>query len=124
MPPDDENAEARLFAQEVSEEEICELARKRWDSAPHFHYPHSNPLVWVKFGDPWDNGTEAEADMQTRAWEWVRNERLAGNYSAAIYIPEIFKTFTDKDGIFYIIMELVRGTVLAKSVLASPEGSL
>ncbi|KAK3897049.1 hypothetical protein C8A05DRAFT_20105 [Staphylotrichum tortipilum] len=124
QPPDDENAEARLFAQKVSEEEICEGARTRPGEAPHFSYPHSDPLVWVKFGNPWEKGTEAEANMQMLAWEWIHDERQAGRCSAAIHIPEVFRTFTDKYDTFYIIMELVRGTVLAKSVFANPEGSL
>jgi hypothetical protein len=116
-PPDDENAYARRFAQELSKEEIWQAALN-YTWGPYFPYPPDRPVVWVKFGDPWIQG---EADMQTLAWQWVRAERQAGRCSAAINIPEVFRTFTNPSGKrVFIIMELVvNGTSIAKSVFTA-----
>ncbi len=121
MPPvTDENAEARTFALEASLGGICDVvwARMCEGKAPHFGYPLGHPVITVKHGGPW---RQAEADMQRLAWQWARDEHQAGRCSPGIYIPEAFRTFTDPHtNIFVIIMELVKGTVLAKSVYAYP----
>ncbi|KAK3901578.1 hypothetical protein C8A05DRAFT_16262 [Staphylotrichum tortipilum] len=124
-PAIDENAEARQFALEASLDGICGIIRNRRfrAKAPHFGYPLEQPVVWVKYGDPW---MEAEADMQRLAWQLVRDERQAGRCNPGIYIPEVFKTFPNPrdPSIFVVVMELVKGTVLEKSVYAKPRGSL
>jgi len=61
--------------------------------------------------------------MQRLAWQWVRDERQAKRCSPGIHIPEVFRTVTLESQTF-IIMELIHGTVLAKSVFARPMGSL
>lgn len=117
--PQDGNAAARQFSQQVTEEEIWQSSKNFWMRS-HFPYPTTSPLVWVKFGSA---DKQAEADMQRLAWQWVRGERQARRCSPGIHIPEVFRTFTRGDQTF-IIMELIHGTVLAKSVYARPVGSL
>ncbi|KAL2133064.1 hypothetical protein VTI74DRAFT_2968 [Chaetomium olivicolor] len=118
---DDENSGARQFAQQVSEEEIYEESRSHF--VPYFTYPPTRPLVFVKWGDRGDVDRQAEADMQRRAWDWVRREREARRCSQGIHIPEVYKSFTwhERD---FIIMELVDATLLSKSVFARPMDSL
>ncbi|KAK4148770.1 hypothetical protein C8A00DRAFT_19451, partial [Chaetomidium leptoderma] len=117
-PLEDANAEARQFAQKVSEEAIWLTSQRFLE--PHFPYPTEKPLVWVKFGE---EERQAEADMQSLAWQWVRSERQAKRCSPGIHIPEVFKTFSRNETTF-IIMELLDATVLSKSVFARPTGSL
>jgi hypothetical protein len=117
-PLDDENAEARQFAQTASEEAIYERSMGHY--LPFFSYPPDRPLVWVKWGGP---ERLAEADMQRFAWDWVRQERQAKRCSAGIHIPEVYKTFA-WNGRSFIIMQLLNASLLSKSVFAYPEGSL
>ncbi|AEO66481.1 uncharacterized protein THITE_2087957 [Thermothielavioides terrestris NRRL 8126] len=118
-PCADENEAARRFAQAVSEDELWQRSEQRLPYG-HFAYPTDRPLVWVKFGEPW---RLAEADMQRLAWQWLRSQRETKQCSPDIHVPEVFRTFTRGPRAF-IIMELVDGTVLAKSVFAKPMGSL
>jgi hypothetical protein len=124
-PAIDENAGARQFALEASLGGISAIIQDRSfrEKVPRFGFPLEQPLVWVKYGDPW---MEAEADMHRLAWQWIRDEREAGRCSPGIYVPEVFRTFTvpQEPSIFVIVMELVKGTVLEKSVYAKPSGSL
>jgi hypothetical protein len=114
----DENANARRYAQGISEGELWQ-AKRQCVSRPHFAYPPGQPFVWVKFREL---DRLAEADMQRLAWQWVRSERMAGR-CANIHIPEVFKTLTSGEHAF-IIMELLDATLLSKSVFACPIGSL
>lgn len=118
-PAGDKNAAARQFAQTVPRQKLLRRARED-QRITHFAYPAENPLIWVKDGELW---RRAEADTQVLAWEWVMGEREAGRCNPAIHVPEVFAAFAE-DGVFFILMELVPGTVLAKSVFACPAGSL
>ncbi len=91
----------------------------------------NGPLVWVKFGDPW---RQAEADMQTIAWQSMGPRRTPDRALQPGH-PHSggFQDLTDLHGTFCLIIELVATTVLAKSVattvlaksvFAKPRGSL
>ena len=89
----DENAEARKFAQELSEVDLFQYEPQNSMPfrGPHFAYPPERPLVWIKFGHA---RLQPEADMQRLAWHWARSERQAGRCSPTIHIPEVFRVFT------------------------------
>lgn len=109
-PDSDENAVARRFVQELTEDDLYVF----WEKAvlslsvPYFAYPPENPLVWVKFGGS-DVPRIVEAEMQKLAWTWIRNERRAGRCSPGIHVPEVYKVFT-RDGWTFIIMQLLKAT--------------
>lgn len=85
-PAEDTDAEARRFAQTVSEDEIWQRSEQHRPYG-HFTYPTERPLVWVKFGEPW---RQAEADMQRLAWQWLGTRREAKLCSPDIHVPEVF----------------------------------
>jgi hypothetical protein len=92
----DPNAAARQYAQTISEDDLCQRAQTLF--APFLAYPPNDPVVFVKFGGP---EKQAEGDMQTLAFDWLRR-----NSSSNIHVPEVFKMFT-KGGLTFIIMQLV-----------------
>ncbi|KAL2022973.1 hypothetical protein VTK56DRAFT_4188 [Thermocarpiscus australiensis] len=96
----DPNAAARQYAQTISEDDLYQRAQTLF--APFLAYPPNHPVVFVKFGGP---EKQAEGDMQTLAFDWLRQERQR-NPSCNIHVPEVFKMFT-KGGLTFIIMQLV-----------------
>jgi hypothetical protein len=116
----DENAEARRFAQELSEVDLFQYKTQNAMRfrGPHFAYPPERPLVWVKFGS---DRLEPEADMQQLAWEWVRSERQAERCNPDIHIPEVFRSFKvsdhdplDEHKCTFIIMQLLDAKTLGQ----------
>ncbi|KAL2022854.1 hypothetical protein VTK56DRAFT_4385 [Thermocarpiscus australiensis] len=120
-PPEDENTEARHYAQTLSVEDVYEKSSAHiW--YPRFAYPSERSMVWVKFtcksrrgwsGESQLSQLLVEGEMQRRAWEWVRTERLAGRCNPDIYVPEVYKAFR-KGNRAFIVMQLLDARVLSQ----------
>lgn len=116
--PGDENAAARRSGQGLSEEVQEDVYNTAWRrsaaSPPCFAYPCERPLVWVKWGR---EEMQAQADMQTLAWRWVRSEREAERCSPGIHVPEVYKVFA-RHGNTFIVMQLLQATTLNRVAFA------
>ena len=103
----DANASARKFALSIPEDDLYKESLK-YINGRHFKYPSDHPVVWVKFGG---RERQAEADTQRLARNRVRKE-----HRADIHIPEVV---TRAEGGTYIIMELLKATLLKDCVESS-----